>query len=124
MTEIDQNSQKTEETEKRPILSRKDLLKIGGATVAAVVVTEVIMTGPLSPEAIEGIERETSHGGAAAEFQWHMVIDLSKCIGCQYCVRACQAVNDVVEIDMRWNIVIPERDTSGTEFYMNRHCMH
>ena len=119
-----EENQKKEGEKSGPVLTRRDLLKIGGATAAAIIVTEVIMTGPLSPEAIEGIQRETSHGGEASEHQWHMVIDLSKCIGCLYCVRACQAVNDVVFNDMRWNIVIPERDSSGTEFYMNRPCMH
>jgi Fe-S-cluster-containing dehydrogenase component len=53
-----------------------------------------------------------------------MVIDLSRCIGCSYCVRACQAVNDVPEDAMRWNIVFQERTEAGHEFYMNRPCQH
>ena len=40
-----------------------------------------------------------------AEHKWTMVIDLSKCIGCKYCVRACQAVNDVAD-DMLWNVYV------------------
>jgi Fe-S-cluster-containing dehydrogenase component len=53
-----------------------------------------------------------------------MVIDLSRCIGCGYCMRACQAVNDVPDDDMRWNIVFPERTEVGVDFYMNRPCQH
>jgi len=105
-------------------LTRRDVLKIGAATAAAVVITEVVMAGPLSPEAIKGIGEQTHHGEGSSEYEWHMVIDLAKCIGCRYCVRACQAVNNVPTEKMRWNIVIPERDESGTEFYMNKPCMH
>lgn len=106
------------------LLKRRDLLKIAGATAAAVVVTEVVTSGPLSADAIQGIGRETHPHQGSAQHQWHMAIDLSKCIGCNYCVRACQAVNDVPDDDMRWNVVFPERTENGVDFYMNRPCLH
>lgn len=124
MTTDNKENPKSDEGKSKPILNRRDLLKIGGATAAAVLITEVVMTGPLSPEAIEGINRANGHGGEESTHEWHMAIDLSKCIGCRYCVRACQAVNDVVYDEMRWNLVFNERDESGTEFYMNKPCMH
>lgn len=111
---------------KRPVLSRNDLLKIGGVTAAAALVTQVAITGPLSPDAVQGIG-STTHGhanGTAPKHEWHMVIDLSRCIGCNYCMYTCQAVNDVPEDDMRWNIVFPERTELGVDFYMNRPCQH
>ncbi len=53
-----------------------------------------------------------------------MVIDLAECIGCQYCIWACQATNDVPEDNMRWNIGFPERTENGTDFFMTRPCLH
>ncbi|NDJ79210.1 MAG: 4Fe-4S dicluster domain-containing protein [Chloroflexi bacterium] len=52
-----------------------------------------------------------------------MVIDLRKCIGCQYCIYACQAVNDVPD-DMRWNVYLPEVTETGEPFHMTRPCLH
>ncbi len=109
----------------KALLSRKDFIQIAGATGAAAVFTQLITSGPLSPEAIQGIG-ERSHTGAEGEskYRWCMAIDLSKCIGCQYCLWACQATNDVPDDDMRWNIGFPERTENGTEFFMTRPCLH
>jgi len=117
-------SNKKKKTKKTTILTRRDLLKIAAATATAAVVTEVVTQGPLSAEAVQGIGAETHPQQGSSEHQWHMVIDLSKCIGCYYCVRTCQAVNDVADDDMRWNIVFPEETENGTSFYMSRPCMH
>ncbi len=103
------------------LLSRRDVLKIAGVTGAAVVVSQLFSGGPLSAEAIEGLSRETE---ASSANQWHMGIDLSKCIGCQYCLWACQAVNDVPEDDMRWNVGFDERTENATDFFMTRPCLH
>jgi Fe-S-cluster-containing dehydrogenase component len=114
-------------TRKKQLLSRSDVLKIAGATTAAAAVTQVAISGPLSPDAVQGIGSATHTGGHAGDptgHEWRMVIDLSECIGCGYCVRACQAVNNVPEDEMRWNIVFPERTELGQEFYMNRPCQH
>ena len=110
--------------QKSPLLSRRDALKIIGATLGTALVTQVFVSGPLSSDAVQGIGATTHGNGVESTHKWSMVIDLSKCIGCSYCVRACQAVNDVPEDDMRWNIVFRERTETGSEFYMNRPCQH
>lgn len=110
--------------EKPPILNRRDILKIAGATGAAVVVTQAITTGPLSSESLEVGARASEHGEGAGQYEWHMAIDLSKCIGCRYCLWACQATNDVALDEMRWNIGFPETTANGVDFFMTRPCLH
>jgi Fe-S-cluster-containing dehydrogenase component len=117
------DSEEANSSKKRPLVSRKEFLQIAGATGAATVLTQLITSGPLSSEAIQGIDR--SHSGEGdTEHTWSMGIDLSKCIGCQYCIWACQATNDVPDDEMRWNVGFPERTESGTNFFMTRPCLH
>jgi Fe-S-cluster-containing dehydrogenase component len=52
-----------------------------------------------------------------------MVIDLNACIGCEYCMRSCTAVNDVYT-DKTWNIVVEEKTSAGQPFYFSRPCLH
>jgi molybdopterin-containing oxidoreductase family iron-sulfur binding subunit len=117
---------KNKSKDKKPsILSRRDILQIAGATGGAALITGLVTSGPLSPEAVSGIKRQSGgHGGEIGEYSWQMVIDLEQCIGCQYCMKACQAINDVPEDDMRWNVGFPERTVGGTDFFMTRPCMH
>jgi len=52
-----------------------------------------------------------------------MVIDQSKCTGCEYCSLACQAHNDVAP-GISWNQVVPAGKVGEREVYLARPCMH
>lgn len=110
--------------QKPKVLTRRDVLQITGLTGAAAIITQLVTSGPFSPGAIKGIGELTHGESGSSQHEWHMTIDLSKCIGCQYCLWACQAVNDVPEDEMRWNVGFPERTEGGTDFFMTRPCLH
>jgi len=60
---------------------------------------------------------------AKGEHQWAMVIDQSKCTGCNYCTLACRAHNDVSP-DISWNEVTQMGEVNGHIVYLPRPCMH
>jgi len=99
-------------------VSRRRFLELLGAAGFTGAVATAI-TGPL----IKAKIAEASRGGGDNSHRWVMVIDLSKCIGCQYCVYACQAVNDVAD-EMRWNVYLLDKTETGQPFNMTRPCMH
>jgi Fe-S-cluster-containing dehydrogenase component len=110
-------------------LTRRDFLTLGVAAVGSVLAAQVLTTGPLSPfsvlkqKQVEEMPGESEGHGARGPNHWGMVISLDQCIGCEYCMRACSASNDVRE-DMAWNIVVEEKNSTGHTFYFSRPCLH
>ena len=108
-------------------LTRRDFLTVAATAAGSAVAAQALTTGPLSPFgdlkrrqlSLEGEVAHAPQGG----YHWGMVIDLDKCIGCEYCQRACSAVNDVAP-DKHWNIVVEERTTGGSKFFFSRPCLH
>lgn len=114
-------------------LTRREFLAMAGTLgMSAAVAAAITQIEPLEqliqqelaldmPELYVEGDGHGHHGGGI--HRWGMVIDLSKCIGCQYCVYACQAVNDVPD-DMRWNVHLIDHTETGNEFHMTRPCLH
>ena len=104
------------------LLSRRNFMTLligGGASL----VLATTLAQPLDTFARQIAEtRPTGHEGDS-NFHWVMVIDLSRCIGCDYCVWACQATNDTKD-DMRWNIRIDDETPLGEVFHVTRPCLH
>jgi Fe-S-cluster-containing dehydrogenase component len=108
------------------VITRRDFLKVGATAAGSAIAAQAVTTGPFSP--FGDLKRRQLAGEALevrpqAEYHWGMVIDLSACIGCEYCQRACSAVNDVAA-DKPWNIVSEDQTTTGHAFYFSRPCLH
>jgi phenylacetyl-CoA:acceptor oxidoreductase 27-kDa subunit len=109
-------------------LTRRDVLTLAGVAAGSAISAVFLTSGPLSPFA--GLQRTQLEGGtvstghaATGEHHWGMVINLDTCIGCEYCLRACTATNDVAT-DKPWNLVVPEQTATGHPFYFTRPCLH
>jgi phenylacetyl-CoA:acceptor oxidoreductase 27-kDa subunit len=92
-------------------INRRDFIKLTAVGVAVVAGTRAVTNTKASGDAPHG------------ERQWAMVIDQSKCTGCNYCTLACQAHNDV-DPDIQWNKVVEDGMVSGQQVYVPRPCMH
>jgi Fe-S-cluster-containing dehydrogenase component len=104
-------------------ISRRDMLTVligsGMSMVLASMLAEPLeyLVRPLIPAG------KSEQDAAPRKYHWAMVIDLSKCVGCDYCVYACQATNDTTDA-MRWNIRVDDETPTGDVFHITRPCLH
>jgi Fe-S-cluster-containing dehydrogenase component len=110
--------------EQGAFLTRREftIALLGAGASLALAVT---LADPLNPIFQKVLDRPTEDEDETNKsgHHWVMVIDLSKCIGCEYCVYACQATNDVTD-DMRWNIHVVDETPTGNLFHVTRPCLH
>jgi Fe-S-cluster-containing dehydrogenase component len=91
-------------------LNRRDFIKIAAAGLTVVAGSRIIRR-------VQATE-SSSH----SDHQWVMVIDQSKCTGCDYCTLACRANNDIPP-DISWNVVTKTGTVGSQDVYLSRPCM-
>ncbi|MEZ4517102.1 MAG: 4Fe-4S dicluster domain-containing protein [Chloroflexota bacterium] len=106
-------------------VGRRQFLKLGiaGAATAAV---GLGMTGGKLPSfapAAKTSTKSNSDETAKSAHRWAMVIDESKCTGCNACLNACRAYNDVAP-DKSWSRVETISHPDGEVSYRPVPCMH
>jgi len=104
-------------------LSRRDFLKYAGLAGGGLLVVELFGTGAVSPLNPSNAVAGDRVKEAQSKHKWVMVIDQSKCIGCNYCTYACKAFNDIPG-DAQWNTVSVEGSTDKGPAYLPRPCQH
>lgn len=70
-----------------------------------------------------GKPAEASKAASVRSHRWAMVIDQSKCEGCNFCTMACRAHNDVPP-DISWNKVYEVDQKGDRKVYLTHPCMH
>ena len=110
-----ENKNETPLEEGEQKIARRDLLKVGGALLGAVGLTQFFSLNSL---AVRNKPEEQKSDSP----KWGMLIDINKCIGCKYCTYACQAVNNLAD-DMLYNVVTTETTQSGEKYFLSRPCM-
>lgn len=98
-------------------MDRREFIKLGIAGLATTAVGATVAgKSTRSNPAASG-----TGSGATSPHRWAMVIDQSKCIGCERCTFACRANNDVPP-DISWNRVQKDK-AAGDNVYLPVPCM-
>ncbi|MFN2122086.1 MAG: sulfate reduction electron transfer complex DsrMKJOP subunit DsrO [Candidatus Promineifilaceae bacterium] len=99
-------------------LDRRSFIKLSavGLTAATAGVAWTRQESKSSAAIEEQQEAESTHS-------WAMVIDQAKCVGCEQCVLACKAQNDIAP-DIAWSRVNLVKPVGKKEVYLPVQCMH
>jgi Fe-S-cluster-containing dehydrogenase component len=95
------------------LLKRRDFLKLGLAGLAATAAGTQLASK----------KKSSSEDDKDSPHSWAMVIDQSKCVGCNHCTLACQADNDISP-DIEWNRIVDSGKVAGKDTFLPIPCMH
>lgn len=97
-------------------MKRREFLQLATASIASLASFKVFRKTSNSP--LSNIDN-------SKQAHWGMVIDIGKCTGCEYCINACQASNDV-NPDISWNKIYPSQEKKKKTYttVACQHCEH
>ncbi|HRJ41338.1 MAG: 4Fe-4S dicluster domain-containing protein [Caldilineaceae bacterium] len=107
--------------------SRRDLLKGMGCGIATLMLSTALAANPSLVEASSGVVNEKA---------WGLLVDLTRCTGCQSCALACKDANDrphpkrtPIALDTDAYSFVDERRIENPvgqveSVYVKRQCMH
>ncbi len=104
-------------------LSRRDFIKYASLVGGGLLVIKLARDGRISSLEPRNATASDPVSEAQSKHHWVMVIDQSKCIGCNYCTYACKATNDIPG-KAQWNTVSVEAQMNKGPVYLPRPCMH
>jgi phenylacetyl-CoA:acceptor oxidoreductase 27-kDa subunit len=97
-------------------IDRRSFIKLSAIGVGAVAVGVA-----WTKQRGEGVDGQDSQ--PESTHSWAMVIDQDKCVGCEQCVMACKANNDVAP-DIAWSEIRNVKPVGEQEVYLPVQCMH
>jgi Fe-S-cluster-containing dehydrogenase component len=112
-------------------LSRRDFIKAaaGGVVALSLPPGYLFLTQHL-PSSIQTTpacaQTTVAQAASCGAHQWAMLIDQTKCIGCNECTWACKATNDFPSDSISWNVVYVETIEVGKskqQVFLPRPCM-
>lgn len=92
-------------------IERREFLKMAAVGTAVVAAPAIFRKATGSEEHEESVH------------QWAMIIDQEKCTGCENCLLACRAHNDVAP-DMAWNGIAEDKESGARDTCLPVQCMH
>ncbi len=106
---------KTQSTKPRLRINRREFVKIAALGTAAALAPALAKNTLASPS--------YAHAPHGSPYRWAMVIDQGKCVGCNYCVKACNANNDT-NPDIKWIKMYETQELRGGKTYLPVACQH
>lgn len=100
-----------------------EVLKMEEATVSRRGVVKTLLAGVATLAGLRIVKSASASGPeGSSPHSWAMVIDQSKCTGCEQCTLSCRAHNDIPP-EISWNRVIQAGTANGEPVFCPRPCM-
>jgi Fe-S-cluster-containing dehydrogenase component len=102
-------------------IDRRSFIKLSAVGLAAAT-AGIAWTNEQKGAQVEKHRASPGPGGESPH-RWAMVIDQEKCVGCEQCILACKAHNDIAP-DIAWTHMEKVKPVGQQEVYLPVQCQH